>query len=42
LMGSVVACALAMAILFFTDMPLLHRFFTPTVPTSPAPAYHPS
>jgi decaprenyl-phosphate phosphoribosyltransferase len=42
LMGSVVACALAMAILFFTEMPLLHRFFTPTVPTSPPPAYHPS
>jgi 4-hydroxybenzoate polyprenyltransferase len=42
LMASVIACALAMAILFFMDMPLLHRFFTPTAPTGPIPAYHPS
>jgi decaprenyl-phosphate phosphoribosyltransferase len=42
LMASVVACALLMAVLFFTDMPILHQFFAPTAPTERAPTYHPS
>lgn len=42
LMGSVVACAVVMAILFFLDMPVLHRLFSPTAPTGPVPTFNPS
>ncbi len=35
LMAAVVACALALALLFFVDLPALRRFFAPTAPVSP-------
>jgi 4-hydroxybenzoate polyprenyltransferase len=42
LMGSVIACALVMGILFFLDLPVLYRLFSPTAPTGPVPVFNPS
>lgn len=38
---SVVVCALAMTVLFFSEMPWLHRMFAPTAPTAPLVPYEP-
>jgi xanthine/uracil permease len=35
LMAAIVACALAMGVLTFVDIPLLHQLFPPTVPRWP-------
>jgi 4-hydroxybenzoate polyprenyltransferase len=37
LMASVILCALAMAILLKVDIPAMHRFFSPTMPTTQTP-----
>ena len=35
LMLAVITCAMVMTILLFVDIPILHRFFAPTLPTNP-------
>ena len=35
LMAVLLACVVLVGILFFVDVPLLHRFFAPTAPTNP-------
>jgi hypothetical protein len=34
LMASVIACGLLMGVLLWLNIPILHRIFTPTIPTS--------
>jgi decaprenyl-phosphate phosphoribosyltransferase len=41
LMGSVIACAVVMGLLFFLDVPVLYKVFSPTAPTGPVPTFHP-
>lgn len=41
LVASVTACAVAMTLLFFADLPLLHQLVAPTAPTDLTPPYHP-
>jgi 4-hydroxybenzoate polyprenyltransferase len=40
LMASVILCALAMAILMKVNIPALHKFFTPTMPTTQVSKHH--
>ena len=41
LVASVTVCAIAMTLLFFADLPLLHQLVAPTAPTERTPIYEP-